>query len=640
MSLKKRRGIPRSTKSGAVRKKMTEKGGGSGGLIVFMMFFFSVGLYLAMTNLFKSGTNLSNSARYKAVALQLADSGLDQIMSKVRNREIILPLEVPGGTSPTPTPRILGVPVGVDAFTTTTVARISVVSDSTGVILRDVEGNVRYQVEVVVNDVNAISSKTRYSINRGVKAVFAVVNFGRYMSFTSDSDHKVVDEFSGPYHTNGNVTITGTGSGTDWNNACPNVSGCATPNPTPSNPWWDPSYTTVAAGQVIISGAVSTRSNERVYASGGSFVTYPNSTSSSGTFLDATNGGFAVTLAPIPYQEFSSLAHIVIQKDLVRTSNIYNLQGVPNNSGPVNVPGCAVAPAPQMDVGDSNMLVNDYPIRINLNALNKALDSAGSTGAFGAWQCGDGLLSGGSSSSDAIANYEAALTSEFGLMIYVDGDAAIWGTLPNSTDATINKNKKVTIVVKGNAYLVGDLLPSDSPYALTVQQYDDLVAPPIYPTPTADNPHDDAIAILAGGTGGIIVDPWRRGDVQYFKNNSTAGTGGEMRMTGLLYAPNGFTGGRNQCPPSGFYALSQRCWDTTSPPAGAGYTGFNYFAFHGAVVVKTSGNLPGYTEYKRFYDHRLKYNLSKIIPAAISVSRWQEMTSIPKLTLPTPTPTP
>jgi len=223
----------------------------------------------------------------------------------------------------------------------------------------------------------------------------------------------------------------------------------------------------------------------------------------------------------------------------------------------------------------------------------------------------------------------------------VDGNAAIWGTVPDASTPALNQNKKITIIVTGNVQVIGDILPSDSPYLSGTQNSDE-----IDPNPLVDNPNQDAVAILTGGN--VYVNPYYRVSPAYFINDSTNCCGGDMRVWGFLYAPNGVTGGAHGDPGAWSARGYQRYINSYR-------RNIQQFTFHGAIVVDTSGFLPSgcYATtgcggscsgcnygYNRFYDPNLKYNLSKVIPSGTSLTSWQEMTDVPLIPVPTPTATP
>ena len=259
-----------------------------------------------------------------------------------------------------------------------------------------------------------------------------------------------------------------------------------------------------------------------------------------------------------------------------------------------------------------------WPVRINLNALNKGIGTTASTGAFGEVQAGDGYLG----STDAVAsyNYNKALASQYGLVIFVDGNAAIWGMLPAASGVT-NTGKKVTIICTGDAQIMGDVLVSNSRYTAGA-----ITSKTIDPNPLVDNPNQDAIAVLS--TGNVYVNPWYAQAPSHFVNEATGATcnnGGDMRIDSFLYTPTGVTGGANgtrtaACPGCGY----QQYKAAKTNPGGEGAQNIAYFTFHGAIAVNTSGYLPGCSGYSRIYDPQMKYNVSSIIPAGTSVASWQE----------------
>jgi len=599
------------------------RGGGSPFLLVFMFFFFTLGIFGVFMNIVKNQHRVAAGHRDQSINLQLADSMMDQVLSKIRNREVLLPLEYSSSWTATPTPAgtptpgiqipvTVAISVGVGGYNTQAKAKIDFVWDAspTPQPIRDIEGNLKYQMDAVVSKGRGIGTNTKLEISRGIRALFVVVNFGRYMSFAFENDNKSFGggSFNGPYHCNKSVTMSGN---CDWNNSVLSFASGV------SNPFYDKSYTTVVGGAFVDSGSMdyNSQANQNALPSNnGSYNILTNSVKTDGTWIDGARGGFAVNLTDIPYAQMAALSHVVLQKSLLNAPTpTYNLQGSLAGAGSVTLANDHL-----IDAGINGVQAQDYPVRINLSALNKPVTGSLNGGTIGDYDIGDGLL--GKTATDATNNYETALASQYGIVIYVDGDAAIWGQLPETTNPTtnpINKNKKVTIICTGNAQIIGDVLCSKSRYVTTT-----IASNNVDPNPTIDNPNQDAIAILSGGN--VYVNPWRRGDDSFFVKESTSDCDADMRLQAFLYAPRGVTGGNDGTPGSGSSRGNQ------SYKAG-GENDIEQFTFLGAIVVETSGYLPSCNGYYRYYDPNMKYNISSIIPSGTSVTSWQEVLSPPKL---------
>lgn len=602
-------------------KKRNQEGVSGGFLLVFLFFFSVLAVYETFLNLAKSEFKLAGGHKFQSIAIHLADAAIEETLSQIRQQKIQVPLEYDPPPSPTPDsfPILTTVPVGVEQYVTTATVKIDLVrafsTPTPGVTptpepVRDIEGNLRYQVESIVTDVKAADTGETRKVARGIKAQFVVVNFGRYLSYMFGDDGKSFGggRFDGPYHCNGNVTMSGT---CDWNNSVLYYSG------TGANPFYDEKYTTVVAGSIIRGSNFSYRSQNNVVVKATGepgFSTLPNSTRPGGTWIDGPNGGFIVEPPGIPFSEYSAVAHVVLSTTQLQQFKQYRIQNVPNGPGLINFP--AGQTTAQIDVGLTSAYQpsDKWPVRINLNALGKGRSSScTSCTAGGYYEVGDDYL-------DGQANYDAALQSTYGLVIFVDGDAAVWGRLPVATGAA-NQNKKVTIIATGHIQVIGDVLPSGSPYGPGVDSND------INPDPLVNNPTDDAIALLAGGN--IYVNPWYRADNRFLYNPDTnGGDGGDLRLSAFLYAPNGVTGGDDGTPGATGAARGSQPYRTNDPD-------FSSFTFHGAIAVETSGWLATLS-YSRVFDPRLAYNLSMLIPSGTSVTSWQELTNVEPIPTPTP----
>lgn len=620
---------------------LDQKGGGSGVLLVFMMFFFLLSVVFYFLNTIHSQNKLAWSHKDQSIALQLADSAMDQVLSKIRNHQVSFPLEYIPPPTVTPVvqaslPMTISVPVGDGIYSAIAYTRIDYERDASNVPIRDIEFNVKYKIQTVVDSVKVgkgASGKLDTTLRRGVKAEFILVNFGRYMSYMFSNDAKSFGtggSFNGPYHANGSVTMS---NACDWNNKVLSFSGSV------SNPFFDASYTTVIAGSFVDGGSMDYNSQNNqdaldtvdgaysILANNGSPINGP---CTQGTWIDGAHGGFAVKPAVINADQFSSVAQVVMSRQVLYDTQTYQLQGTGlTGVGPILLSGTQ-----QLDDGVQTD-PEDYPVRINLNALNKGRNTSGNSGVFGEWLVDDGLL--GATASEAVSNYDAALASTYGLIIFVDGDACVWGKIPQASTSILNQNKKVTVVATGHINVVGDVLVSKSPYhtAAATPASTPINSDDISPNPTTENPTDDAIALLSAN-GNLYVDPYYAANPRFMwrtasQDMETAGEtcrGGDLRLDAFIYAPFGVTGGGN-----GTYAATgpARGYRTYKTPGGSVKIG--HFTFHGAISADSSGYLPNScnASYDRYFDPKLKYNLPGIIPSGTSLTSWQEELNPPKL---------
>ena len=610
-------------------RPLGEAGGGTGFLFVFMFFFFSLGVFLTFMAVVKSQHKVAVDHRDQSVALQLADSGLDQILSQVRDHTIKLPTSYDPLNPPTNLPMTITVPVGASGYSTTAYARVDF-ERSAGVPVQDIEGNLKYNLKVVVGDAPA-AGHAQIGMRRGVKAVFSLVNFGRYAFFGTADDSKAGLDYTGPYHANGNLTITSTSS---FNNKKLYSSGT-------TNNFYADSYVTAVTGKFVVSSGVSVYSESNNYSGSGLGTAY-DSTSGSyniltttscplGTWLDGTHGAVTVTVPPVNISQLSAVAQVVIDANDISNTSTYLLQGTGiTGAGIMTLP---VGSSPNYSCGVASPLPNygPAPVRINLSALNKGYSTVVSAGHITDCQMGDGYL--GSSDAVAAQNYHAALASTYGLVIFVRGDAAIWGELPMDTQPSPVTHKKVTIVATGNVQAIGDILYSQSPWVSCGAACSPETS--LSSNPLTNNPNQDGIAVLIGGAN-FFVNPWSRDSGSYYvEGGQASGCNANVVMEGLFYVPNGVTGGQSGTPVSN----GQQVY------ASGGETQMDTQAHYGAVVAKaTLAKAPcGSPGSLRVYDANLQYNLSSIIPNGTTVSSWQEdvnppfMRPTPSVT-PTPTP--
>jgi hypothetical protein len=588
-----------------------------------MFTFFALGLYFTFLAIIKGQFRLSWGHRDESVALAMADSAMDQTLSLIRTGQKVLPLEMPptGTATPTGVPTEIAIPVSSGSQSATAYAKIDFARDASNKLVRDIEGNLTYRAIVVVDDPSATGTRGKLKVRRGVSVDFNVINFGRYLGYIWSDDQKSLSAFDGPYHCNGNLTFTG-GTNSDWNDAFLKTNGNA------ADPFYDPTYVTAVAGNINMNGHTYYTQNQVLCTgTGAGFNIQTNASSPQGTWFDLAHGAVTVLPPSLP-SNVSSVAQVVIDNNLLFNSNVYTLQGTGlTGTGPTTLDSC-----PMMNAGIAGFSGANQFVPVNLSALASGRGQTianGNIQDFAGNQC---YL--GDTDANALANYTAALSSTYGLVIYINGNACIWGQLPTATGAA-NSNKEVTIIVTGTQVeLMGDILYSDSPYATGVE----ATSNDVDPNYLVDDPHSDSIAIIAPNAN-IYVDPFYRGSPSYFVNSSaTTACAGDMRIDAFQYTAVGYTGGNDWGGPGLAACPGSNCGDQqyiVSNNNGCGVNGncinIQHFTYHGAISVFGSGFLPSCSGYYRIYDPGIKYNLSPIVPSGTVFHAYQEMVNPPQL---------
>jgi hypothetical protein len=509
--------------------------------VVFLILLIMIGAYFTVTQ-----TNLTTSGHNKATntAIQAADAAINQLISDISNRSI----DVLGTTMPmsqsypvTTTNGTISVPVTLDF------------RYSGGVPVTDLEGNNRYLADATVS-INAVGAKSTTTLTRHVQSDISIINLARYSMFVT-ANHIISGSgisVDGPYHCNGNLSV----GGTLYFNASKLASGSA-------NPFWSDSYVAMVSGSfnqyvaytvyTMSSGA----SNAQAYISSSpSYTVVATATRPSGTWLDSANGGFTAEQKPIPFTTYTTYAQAIIE-----TSNLptFRYNGVDNISNNLTIDAGIT--------GQSNI------VKINLNALGTGTDEDICLG---------------------MTNFVNALTSQYGLLIYVVGSAGVYGRVPTVAGAA-NTNKRITIAATQNIEILGDVLYSGDVY----NSAGDVAWDTSVPTPVAatSNPNNDAISLIC--TGNIYINPGRKTDTNFFINST------EMKIDGFLYSETGM--------------IAQ---GTRSFKAGYSST-IGPVTYFGAQTKRQAG---AYSASPHIcYDPLLSTNVSKIIPVGIAINSWREV---------------
>jgi len=508
--------------------------------IIFVVTVLMLATYFTVSQV---NINSSGSNKAKGIAIQAADAGINQFISDITNRKV----EIIGATLPltrnypvTLSGTTLTVPVSIDYL------RVS------GTPTKDLEGNNKYILDAVATPIIAYGAKGQVPITRHVQANVSIINLARYNAFTIDHDiwASSGSTFDGPYHTNSYMEIGGT---MYWNSST--LSGGT------ANPFFSDTYVTMSAGSIQQAGSWSaptfyTMAGKRGrLSSSGSFDICTSTGSPNGTWLDKAHGGMTVNIRPIPYSTYYNYSQVILQLSSLPS---FKLNGADVSGSNLTV-----------DVGVTGMADR---VKININAFG--------TGS------GDDVFKGST-------NYQAALGSTYGAIIYCTDDVAVYGRLPAVTGA-LNTNKKVMIVSQKSIEIIGDILYSGDIYNAGRETYDP--AGPV-PVPATSNPTDDAIALIC--TDNIYVNPWRKADTAFFENSD------DMKISGFLYGYSGsLTGGGRSYDSGGSSSISQ-------------FTTFGGQTFNNGGVVPGSFNVG--------YDPELCNNISKLVPVGVGVISWMEI---------------
>lgn len=512
--------------------------------LVFLIMAIMIAAYFNVTQV-----NLTTSGHSKATntAIEASDAAVNQMISDISNRRI----DVLGATLPllrnypvTTTSGTIQVPVSIDF------------RYSGGSPVLDLEGNNRYLVDATVSDIVAVGAKSKTNITRHVQSDLSVINLARYSMFIT-ANHIISGSgisVDGPYHCNGNLSV----GGTLYFNAS-KLSGGG------SNPFWSDSYVAMVSNQftqytgsytvyTMSSGSV----NGRAYIStSGLYTVVTTASRPNGTWFDSAHGGFAAEQKPIPFTTYTSLAQVIIQKDYLPTFRVY---GSTYTSSNLTI--------------DAGITGQANVVKINLNALGTGTDEDVCQGS---------------------ANYQTALSNQYGLIIYVDNDVGVYGRIPTVVGLA-NTNKKISIISTKNIELLGDILYSGDTYdAAADVAYS--TSTPVSPIPSTSNPNNDAIALIC--TGHIYINPGRKTNTAFFIDST------EMKVDGFLYSETGMIAQGSRSFKSGY--------SSTIGPV-------TYF---GAQTKRMAG---AYSASPHIcFDSLLYQNVSKIIPVGIAIHSWREI---------------
>ncbi|MEK6647305.1 MAG: hypothetical protein AABY84_11605 [Candidatus Firestonebacteria bacterium] len=511
--------------------------------VVFLIMVTMILAYYTVTQ-----TNLTTSGHSKATntAIEAADAAVNQMISDISNRQI----DVLGGTMPISTTYPITTVSGTISVPTTIDYRYNGFAPTT-----DLEGNNRYVVDATVT-IDAVGAKSKTQITRHVESDLSVINLARYNLFATASDIWAGTNFiiDGPFHCNGILRV---GGSLYWNASKLPGGG--------NNPFWSDAYVTMASstiGQYGASYTVYTMSsgatNARGYIStSGSYSIVTTTSRPLGTWFDKAHGGFAAELRPIPFTTYSSYAQVVIQRDYLPT---FRIGGSSYTSSNLTI--------------DAGITGQANIVKINLNALGTGTDE----------DVCQGLI-----------NYTDFLDDQYGLLIYVEGTAGIYGRIPEVAGIA-NTNKKIMIAATQNIEILGDILYSDDDYDTLGDPAYSATAP-VTPTPAVSNPHNDSIALVC--TGNIYINSGRKTNTAFYINS----TG--IKIDGFLYSS------------TGFIAQGSRSYK-------AGYSStLGPITFFGGQTYKIAGVVTASP--KVCFDPLLSQNVSKLIPVGIAINSWREV---------------
>jgi hypothetical protein len=407
-------------------------------IIAFVFVTFVYTLYL-MT---KVNLTASVHDRLAARAIEVCDVGISQMIGDIHRHNVNLTL-LPVTTS-------YAIVKYADATTTEAVeSTLSIVPDN-----NDVDGDgdtTDPETDLAGNTVYQIDSRSWGSmiygekvLKRHVAARIAIVNLARYNLFYRGNDiwsngstlaSGTPIMLDGPYHTNGNLELGGV---IYFNNQrLPNTS----PNNTPSinaNPAYSQDYTVMCAKQILQdtggnpANITYTQNNQRGRLSAdGAYNTVPNATRPRGTWFDGAHGGFEIQLQALDFVRYQALAQVIIEYDNLPDFSVY---GITHNSTSLVIPNGA----------------GDQTIDIDLSYL-------------GSGTAKDICFN--------MTNYQNALSSYYGLIIFVNGPVSVHGKIAECPGA--NNNKKITIVSTDSIDIIGDVLYSQDPYMQILDAFTD-----------------------------------------------------------------------------------------------------------------------------------------------------------------------
>jgi hypothetical protein len=305
----------------------------------------------------------------------------------------------------------------------------------------DLAGNIVYQIDS--RSWGSMFSGEKV-VKRRVAARIAIVNLAKYNLFYRGND--VWANYStlgsgqpimldGPYHTNGDLRL---GGGIYFNNRYlpANPGANNTPGVT-ANAAYNQGYTVMCAKQILQAvvpppppvytpypaNNTYTQNNQvgRLSPDVG-YSVVPNATRPRGTWFDGAHGGFEIHLEALDFVKYQSLAQVIIETDNLPNFSVY---GITHTSTGLVIPNGA----------------GDQTIDIDLSYLGSG---TAKDVCFG------------------MTNYQNALNSYYGLIIFVNGPVSVHGQIADCPGA--NNNKKITIVSTDSIDIIGDVLYSQDPY--------------------------------------------------------------------------------------------------------------------------------------------------------------------------------
>lgn len=513
--------------------------------VIFVIMVLMIGVYFTL-----SQVNLNTSGSHKArqIAIEAADAGVNQMISDITNRRI----DVLGAAMPISR----DYPVTVSGNTLTIPVSLDYLKDSFGQPVYDLEGNNKYLLDAIASPIISVGAKGKTTIIRHVQANVSIINLARYNAFTIANDMWASSggTFDGPYHCNSYLEIGGT---MYWNSSTLSGGG--------ANPFWSDSYVTMAAEDIRQLGGWPAPTFNTMAGKLGRLSSNPSydicvtASRTQGTWLDKAHGGMKITIRPIPYSTYYNYAQVILQKSNLPWYRLFSTDVT-----------CGAASNLYIDVGVTGL--TNSCVKVNLNAFG--------TGSA------DDIFQGS-------VNYDSALSSIYGIIIYCVDDVAVYGKLPVSASA--NTNKKVMIVSQKSIEIIGDLLYSGDNYTTGSPSYRSTA--PACPIPATSNPNNDSVCLIC--TDNIYVNPWRKSNVSFFKNSN------DMKISGFLYGYSGcLTGGGRSYKSGGSSSITQ-------------FTTFGGQTFHHGGVVPGNFNVG--------YDPVLYQNVSKIVPVGVGVISWMEI---------------
>ncbi|MDD5491697.1 MAG: hypothetical protein PHV60_03320 [bacterium] len=402
--------------------------------IVFATFVFT--LY------FMTRVNVTASMhdRLAARAIEVCDVGISQMIGDIHRHNVNLTL-LPATT----TYAIVKYP---DSDKTEQVeAILSEVPDINDV---DGDGNTTDpETDLAGNTIYQIDSRSWGSlfygerlVRRHVAARIAIVNLARYNLFYRGNDIWANGStlgggqpimLDGPYHTNGNLELGGVIYFNNQNLPI-NPGSNNWPGGT-ANASYNQSYTVMCARQISQAGGYPanntfTQNNQfgRV-SSHAAYSVVPNATRPRGTWFDGAHGGFEIQLEALDFVKYQALAQVIIEYDNLPDFSVYGINHT--STGLVIANGAG-----------------DQTIDIDLSQLG-----SGTTKdiCFG------------------MVNYQNALNSYYGLIIFVNGPVSVHGQIAACPGA--ENNKKITIISTDSIDIIGDVLYSRDPYLQTLDSF-------------------------------------------------------------------------------------------------------------------------------------------------------------------------